>query len=74
MAQLGINCPRQLLFELLDLFGNSSQAFRVALRIEAAFFVGDDGETFAQGCGQVGQDFVHRKSLKRGGLWRKRPL
>jgi len=46
----------------------------MAIWVAPAFLVPDDGEAFAQGGGQVGQDIVHRKSLKRGGLWRKRPL
>ena len=45
------------MFELLDPFRDGSQAFGVAGGIAAAFFVGDDRETLAQGCGQVGQDF-----------------
>ena len=43
-------------------------------RIAPAFFVGDDRQALAQGRGQLGQVFVHRKSLKRCVLSRKRPF
>jgi hypothetical protein len=66
MAKLGIDRLGQLLFELLDPFGNGSQAFGVPDWIAAAFFVGDAGETFAQGGGEVGENFSIGKSLKRG--------
>ena len=54
MAQLRIDRGRQLLFELLDPFRNSLEAFGVAGGIAAAFFVGDDREAFAQGGGEGG--------------------
>lgn len=42
-------------------------------RIAAAFFVPDNLQTLAQGFGQLCQD-LHRKSLKRYALSRKRPF
>ena len=43
-------------------------------RIAPAFFVGNDGQALTQRRGQLGQVFLHRKSLKRHGLSRKRPF
>jgi DNA-binding response OmpR family regulator len=45
----------------------------VVKRIAAAFFVPDNLQTLAQGFGQLCQD-LHRKSLKRYALSRKRPF
>jgi hypothetical protein len=54
MAELGIDGRRELLFELLDPFGDGFQAFGMAGGIAAAGFVGDDGEAFAEGGGEGG--------------------
>ena len=54
VAQFGIERGRELLFELLDPFGDSLEPCGVVGGIAAAFFVGDDGETFAQRGSQVG--------------------
>lgn len=45
----------------------------MAKRIAAAFFIPDNLQTLAQGFGQLCQD-LHRKSLKRYALSRKRPF
>ena len=74
MAEFRIDLGRQTSFELIDLFRDRSESFGVAIRIAAAFVVGDDGEAFTQGGGELCQHCVHRKSLKPERLWRKRPL
>ena len=38
----------------LDFFGDFAEAPRVAIGIAAAFVVGDDGEAFAEGGGELG--------------------
>ena len=74
MAELRINLGRQGSLDPLDLFGDFAEPFRVALGIVPARFVTDDGKTLAQRGGEVGKSSVHQKSLKRGEVWRKRPL
>ena len=42
--------------------------------VPATLFVRDDREALAQGGGQFGEHFLHRKSLKRARVSRKRPV
>jgi hypothetical protein len=74
VAELRVDLAREGLFEAVDFFGDFAEAGGVAVGIAAACFVADDGEAFAEGGGEVDQGGVHRKSLKRAGVWRKRPL
>ena len=43
------------MLETLNAFGNFAEPLHVAIRIPTALFVADDGETFAEGGGEVGQ-------------------
>jgi hypothetical protein len=74
MAELRVNFWRQGALEALDLFRDFAKPFGVALGIAAARFITDDGKTLAERVGEVGKGCVHRKSLKRAEVWRKRPL
>lgn len=62
------------MLEALEFFGDFAEPFRVALRVAARFVVANDREAFAERGGEVGERGIHRKSLKRPGVWRKRPL
>lgn len=42
------------MFEALDPFGDIAETGSVLLSVAAAFFVGDDGETLAEGGGERG--------------------
>src|SRR5947207_6862749 len=44
------------------------------LTMAPTFFVRNNIETFAERGGKLGSRGIHRKSLKRGALWRKRPV
>ena len=74
MAKLRIGRRRESLFETLDSFGNLPEPIGVAVGVAPAFLIGNDFEAFAKGGGEIGKRGIHRKSLKRGGVWRKRPL
>ena len=74
MAEFRIDLGRQGLFKAVNLFGNFAEAFGVVVGIGAALLVADDSEALAESGGEIGEGGVHRKSLKRGGLWRKRRL
>jgi hypothetical protein len=54
VAQLRVDRRGQLVFELLDPFGDGLQAFGVSGGIAAAFFVSDDGEALPECVGEVG--------------------
>ena len=54
MAELGVDLGREGLFEALDFFVDFAEADGVAIRVAAAFVVGDDGEAFAEGGGELG--------------------
>ena len=54
MAKLGIDLWWQGLFEALDFFGDLAEAARVTLGVAAALIVGNDGEPFAEGGGELG--------------------
>lgn len=56
-----------------DLFRDLSQALGVPERIASTLFIANDCQAFSQGFGQLCQD-LHRKSLKRCVLSRKRPF
>ena len=54
MAELGVDLGGERLLEAVDFFGDFAEAPRVAIRVAAAFVVGDDGEAFAEGGGELG--------------------
>ena len=62
------------MFEALDFFGDLAETLGVPIRVAAAGLITNDSKAFAQRVGEVGKGCVHRKSLKRGEVWRKRPL
>jgi CheY-like chemotaxis protein len=74
MPQLRIDRGRQAALNLFDPFRDLPEPLRVSDGIAPAFFVGNDGQALTQRLSQLGQCFLHRKSLKRGALSRKRPF
>lgn len=54
MTELGIDLRRERSFEALDRFGDLAEALQVALWIAAAGFVGNNGESVAEGGGELG--------------------
>src|SRR5438270_12331283 len=67
MTELRLNLRWQGCPDTLNLFGDFAEAGGVAVGVAAAFFVGDDGEAFAEDAA-TSVNGVHRKSLKRGAL------
>lgn len=74
MPELRIDFLRQTLFETFDFLRDGSESFGMMIWILSACLVADNGQAFAQGRGEFCENGVHRKSLKRAGVWRKRPL
>lgn len=74
MAQLWVDLRRELLFQTVNAFGYFLQTGRMPRRVPTAFFIGDNGKALAQRSCELSEYFLHRKSLKRGALSRKRPL
>ena len=70
MTELRLNLRWQGCPDTLNLFGDFAEAGGVAVGVAAAFFVGDDGEAFAEDAA-TSVNGVHRKSLKREALWRR---
>ena len=54
MTELRLNLRWQGSLEMLEFFGDYAKAVGVALGVAAAFFVGDDGEAFAEDGGELG--------------------
>ena len=65
MPQLRIDTRRQSLLQLLNSLGNILQPRRVPSDVAPTFFVANDLKPFAERFGKFGQEFRHRKSLKR---------
>ena len=54
VAEFRIDLRREGLLEAFDFFGDVAEPVGVASGIAAAFLVGDDGETLAEGFGEFG--------------------
>ena len=74
MSQLRIDRRRQAEFDPFDPLGDIPQPVCVLNWIAPALFVANDREALPQSFCQLGQCFLHRKSLKRDALSRKRPF
>jgi hypothetical protein len=72
MAELRVDLRWERLFQAVDFFRDFAESFGVAIGIAPALFVSNDGEAFAESGGEVDERGGHRKSLKRGEVWRKR--
>jgi hypothetical protein len=54
MAELRVDLRRKGLFEAVYFFGDFAETRCVPVGVAAAVVVGDDGEAFAKGGGEVG--------------------